>query len=53
VYRIKKAGNTYTFYINGIEYYTMPFTPFFGNLIGFGAGRNVSLAVDYLKVSYL
>jgi hypothetical protein len=53
VYMIKKVGNTYTFYINGTEYYTMPFTPFFGNLIGFGAGRKVSLAIDYLKVSYL
>jgi hypothetical protein len=53
VYMIKKVGDTYTFYINGTEYYTMPFTPFFGNLIGFGAGRKVSLAIDYLKVSYL
>jgi hypothetical protein len=33
--------------------YEMPFTPFFGNLIGFGAGRNVTLAIDYLKVVYL
>jgi hypothetical protein len=31
----------------------MPFAPFFGNLVGVGAGRNVTLAIDYLKVSYL
>lgn len=53
VYIVKKVGNTYTFYINGSEFYSMPFTPFFGNLIGFGAGRKVKLAVDFLKVSYL
>lgn len=38
---------------NNCLFYQMPFTPFFGNLIGFGAGRNVTLAVDYLKVIYL
>lgn len=53
VYRIKKTGNTYTFFINDDEIYSMPFTPFPGNLIGFGAGRKVTLAIDYLKVSYL
>ncbi|RXK61963.1 hypothetical protein ESA94_02820 [Lacibacter luteus] len=53
VYRIKKTGNTYTFSINDDDIYTMPFTPFFGNLIGFGAGRKISLAIDYLKVIYL
>ena len=31
----------------------MPFTPFFGNLIGFGAGRKSTLVIDYLKVVYL
>jgi hypothetical protein len=35
------------------SFYEMPFTPFFGNLMGFGAGRNVTLAIDYLKVVYL
>lgn len=53
VYTIRKTGNTYTFYINRTEFYTMPFTPFYGNLIGVGAGRKVSLAIDYLKVAYL
>lgn len=53
VYMIRKTGNIYTFHINGTVCYTMPFTPFFGNLAGFGAGRNVSLAIDYFKVSYL
>jgi hypothetical protein len=47
VYTVKKTGNTYVFFINGMQFYTMPFTPFFGNLIGFDAGRKVTLAVDY------
>lgn len=53
VYTISKTGKTYTFLINGNPVYTMPFTPFYGNLIGFGAGRKISLAIDYLKVNYL
>lgn len=53
VYTITKTSNTYSFFINGTSFYTMPFTAFFGNLIGFGAGRKVTLAIDYLKVIYL
>lgn len=53
VYRIRKTGNKYEFLVNGELIYTMPFTPFFGNLLGFGAGRKISLAIDYLKVVYL
>jgi hypothetical protein len=53
VYAIRKIGSTYFFFVNGTQFYAMRFTPFFGNLIGFGAGRKVSLAIDYLKVIYL
>jgi hypothetical protein len=53
VYTIKKTGHTYSFFVNGTMFYEMPFVPFFGNLIGFGAGRKVTLAVDYFKVVYL
>ena len=53
LYTIRKTGRTYSFFINGEQFYQMPFTPFFGNLIGFGAGRKVTLAIDYLKVTYL
>lgn len=53
VYTIRKTGSTYELLINGESVYSMPFTPFFGNLIGFGAGRKVSLAIDYIKVEYL
>ena len=52
-YTIRKKARMYYFYINGNEFYSMPFVPFFGNLIGFGAGRKVSLVIDYLKVNYL
>jgi hypothetical protein len=53
VYMVRKTGNTYSFFVNNTQFYTMSFVPFFGNLIGFGAGRKVSLAIDYLKVRYL
>ena len=53
VYMIRKTGKTYTFFINGEQFYEMPFTPFFGNMVGFGAGRKVTLEIDYLKVVYL
>ena len=53
VYMIRKTGNKYLFFVNGTQFYEMPFAPFFGNLIGFGAGRKVSLVIDYLKVVYL
>lgn len=53
VYMIRKKGSIYSFFINGTQFYEMPFVPFFGNLIGFGAGRNVSLQIDYLRVIYL
>lgn len=53
VFTIRKTETTYTFFINGGSFYQMPFTPFFGNLIGIGAGRKVGLAIDYLKVVYL
>lgn len=53
VYRIQKVGSFYSFFVNQTKIYEMPFVPFFGKLIGFGAGKNVTLAVDYLKVKYL
>ena len=53
IYTIRKRGDMYSFIINGTQFYQMPFTPFFGNLIGIGAGRKVTLVIDYLKVSYL
>ncbi len=53
IYMIRKKGNTYSFFINDTQFYQMPFAPFFGNLIGIGAGRKVSLVIDYLKVIYL
>lgn len=53
IYSIRKQGNTYSFFINGKPFYEMPFSPFYGDLIGFGAGRKASLVIDYLKVAYL
>jgi hypothetical protein len=53
IYTIRKTGNSYIFLINRVQFYHLPFAPFYGNMMGFGAGRNVSLIIDYLKVSYL
>lgn len=53
VYTIRKKGRTYTFLVNGEQFFQMPFVPFYGNLLGFGAGRKSTLVVDYLKVQYL
>ena len=51
VYTIRKTGDMYSFMVNGTKLYEMPFVPFFGNSIGFGAGRKVSLAIDYLRIT--
>ena len=52
-FTIRKIKRTYYFFINDVLFYKMPFTRFFGNNIGIGAGRKSSLAVDYLRVAYL
>ena len=52
-YTIRKIGQNYFFLINAEPLYKMPFVPFFGNLIGFGAGRKTTLEIEYLKVAYL
>lgn len=53
IYQVKKTGKVYSFFINGKQFYEMPFAPFFGDLIGFGAGRKVTLVIDYIKVEYM
>jgi hypothetical protein len=53
LYQLKRTGKVYSFFINGKQFYEMPFAPFFGDLIGFGAGRKVTLVIDYIKVKYL
>ena len=52
-FTIRKIKRTYYFLINDIQFYKMPFVPFFGNNIGMGAGRKSTIAVDYLRVAYL
>lgn len=53
IYTIRKLGRSYIFLINGNVFYEMPFVPFFGDLIGIGAGRKTTLEIDYLKAAYL
>lgn len=52
-FTIRKIKRTYYFLINDVQFYKMPFVPFWGNNIGMGAGRKSTIAVDYLRVTYL
>lgn len=50
---VRKLNDTYYFFLNEKLVHTMPFEPFFGNLIGFQVAENSSIMVDYLTISYL
>lgn len=50
---IRKVGDKYYFFLNEKNIHTMPFEPFFGNMIGFQVGDLSTIAVDNLEVIYL
>ncbi|MBE9468630.1 MAG: caspase family protein [Bacteroidetes bacterium] len=50
---IRKVEDTYYFFLNENLIHTMPFEPFFGNLLGFQVAENSTMLVDYIRVSYL
>jgi len=50
---IRKVANTYYFFLNEKLVHTMPFEPFFGNLLGFQVAENSTIRVDNLEVAYL
>lgn len=50
---IRKAADTLYYFLNETLVYSMPFQPFFGNLMGFQVGANSTILVDYFKVVYL
>jgi Caspase domain len=50
---IRKAEESYYFFINENLVHTMPFEPFFGNLLGFQVAENSTILIDYIHVSYL
>jgi hypothetical protein len=50
---IRKVSDKYYFFLNEKLVYTMPFEPFFGNLVGFQVGDNSTIMVDHINIAYL
>lgn len=50
---IRKVAGNYYFFLNEKLVHTMPFEPFFGNLLGFQVAENSTIRVDNLEVAYL
>lgn len=50
---IRKVADKYYFFLNEKLVHSMPFEPFFGNLMGFQVAENSTIMVDYLDVNYL
>jgi Caspase domain len=50
---VRKVADKYYFFLNEKLVYTMPFEPFFGNLLGFQVGDNSTIMVDQIEISYL
>lgn len=50
---IRKVKNKYYFFLNEHLVHSMPFEPFYGNLMGFQVAENSTILIDYFKVSYL
>ncbi|HOW41482.1 MAG TPA: caspase family protein [Bacteroidales bacterium] len=50
---VRKVANKYYFFLNEALVHSMPFEPFFGNLIGFQVAENSTIRVDNIEVAYL
>lgn len=50
---IRKAADIYYFFLNEKLVYSMPFEPFFGNLLGFQVAENSTIMVDNINIAYL
>lgn len=50
---VRKVGSTYYLFLNEQLVHTMPFRPFFGDMIGFSVNQGITINVDYIRVSYL
>ena len=50
---VRKVADKYYFFLNENLVHTMPFEPFFGNLIGFQVAENSTIRVDNIDVAYL
>lgn len=50
---IRKVADMYYFFLNEKLVYSMPFEPFFGNMIGFQVAENSTIRVDNIDIAYL
>ena len=50
---VRKVADKYYFFLNEALVHSMPFEPFFGNLIGFQVAENSTIRVDNIEVAYL
>lgn len=50
---IRKVSDKYYFFLNEKNVHTMPFEPFFGNMIGFQVGDLSTITIDNIEVIYL
>ncbi|MCK5170682.1 MAG: caspase family protein, partial [Bacteroidales bacterium] len=50
---IRKVEDKYYFFLNENLVHSMPFEPFYGNLLGFQVAENSTILVDYITVSYI
>lgn len=50
---VRKVDKTYYFFLNEKLVHTMPFEPFFGNLVGFQVAENSTIHVDNIDITYL
>jgi uncharacterized repeat protein (TIGR01451 family) len=52
-FTIRKVAGKYYFFLNEKLVHSMPFEPFFGNLIGFQVAENSTIMVDNIEIAYL
>jgi uncharacterized repeat protein (TIGR01451 family) len=50
---VRKVGDKYYFFLNEKLVHSMPFEPFFGNLLGFQVAEKSTIVVDNLDIEYL
>jgi Caspase domain len=50
---VRKVAEKYYFFLNEDLIHTMPFEPFFGNLVGFQVAENSTIRVDNIDIAYL
>jgi hypothetical protein len=50
---VRKVADMYYFFLNEKLVHSMPFEPFFGNLLGFQVAENSTIMVDNIDIAYL